>query len=101
MSAGWTSIIDRPMAQIREYFEKAFGLDGAVKKNKAGEGLDPYGYAHGETRRDNEARAAVSVAVQVTELRSAVFTRSEVLERALDVSKLNIDSGRPRPRSTG
>lgn len=45
---------------------------------------DPYRHERGEAEPDVAARQAVSMALQACEIRSAVFTRHEVIERALD-----------------
>ena len=51
-----------------------------------GAGADPYGYRATDRERDLAARAAVSFALQVNEIRSAVFTRHDVIEKALDAA---------------
>ena len=55
-----------------------------------GAGPDPYGYGRHDKDRDPAAREAVSFGLRICEIRSAVFTRHEVLERALNVARPDI-----------
>lgn len=50
-------------------------------------GADPYASLVGERNRDFDARQAVSFGIQVAEEGGAVFSRHEVVRRAMDIAK--------------
>lgn len=80
--------------KVSEAWSQVQAAVGRLTGHAALGAKDPYGYQAGDTNRDREARAAVSLAIQVSEIRSAVFTRHEVLERALDISRLGVTADR-------
>ena len=70
--------------RVSETLSRLRALVGKALGHAAG--ADPYRYRPGDLDQDAEARAAASFALQVQEIRSAVFTRHDVIERALDAA---------------
>ncbi|WP_433950177.1 MobF family relaxase [Brevundimonas bullata] len=57
-------------------------------------GADPYASLVGERNRDFDARQAVSFGIQVAEEGAAVFSRHEIVRRAMDVAKAGMTADR-------
>lgn len=73
--------VSETLSQLRALIGRALG---------ARAGRDPYATAVGAADRDIEARAAVSLALRVQDVRSAVFTRHDVIEHALDLARAGV-----------
>lgn len=59
-----------------------------------GKQADPYGYRADEKRADPDARKGLSIAIRTTEQQKAVFSKHELVARAMNVSRAGMTASR-------